>query len=354
MAAAAGGALEAPSLLPAIIGLMALLGCFVCMGLRYGWIHTFGWLLEKLADALHFKILGHGIDFGGPIRYANAVVLNQLEGMAEGFQASAGYFLHAAAYLFAWGLGETAHLAEETLHFGRWLTHIHLPRYVRWAVTALVPPLLIARLAGLVQRYVMPRVAKLIAGAAHDTRVVVERLPIALGRELARDERAIAHLQAQVGAIAGHVPVALPHSYPTPWKLWRGLTRRAARIERRLGRLESLLGVAGFAAIMAKTLGLPDWRCLTRGNVGRLSRALCGLDKALVDLFLLGTAEVMIASDLCSFAQAMTAAAKTAEPLLMDFVNVEQALIHCPSASYPEKLAVPALDLAAPSPVVNL
>jgi hypothetical protein len=70
------------------------------------------------------------------------------------------------------------------------------------------------------------------------------------------------------------------------------------------------------AAAMANVLGLPNWRCLTRGNIGRAARHFCGLDKWLVDLLLLGSVEAFVATDLCEFTHLLGIAAKAQRPRL--------------------------------------
>lgn len=343
-----------PALAYLVIGMAAYLSWASVVGLRYAWAHTFGWVLNQLADLLKFKVLGHGFDWGGPVRAINDTVLNGLAHQAESFQASAGYFFHGAAQLTEWAVQATEDLAAQTLHFGHWITHVHLPRYARWAITALVPPLLAWQVAKYVTKHVLPTVVHIAGEAAHGAKVFAGALAGELSHDLHRAEKLLRALEGQLAAVAGHLPHVHAPSFPTPWKLWRGFTRKAARLERRMARLEALLGVTAFAAMMAKVLGLGSSRCLRSGNLGKLSRWLCGLDSSLIDLLALGAFEAMVVSDLCAFSSAIVKATQVAEPALMGFVDVEDALLGCSSASFPPGVGTPALDLGSAPLVVNL
>jgi len=142
-------------------------------------------------------------------------------------------------------------------------------------------------------------------------------------------------------AAAGALAPTLPRVKPLAWP--RGLTPTAIR--RRLGRVEALLGVTAFAAVMAKVLGVTP-RCLKPGgNVSKFARKLCGLDKWLVDLLLLGSVEAFVALDLCEFAYLLGEAAKLQRPALLELVNVEDALIGCHGSVKPPAYDLPAAAL---------
>jgi hypothetical protein len=137
------------------------------------------------------------------------------------------------------------------------------------------------------------------------------------------------------------VAVPLPHV-----PAWGGRTAKQVRAHaRRLTRLEKLVGVGATALAMSRVLGLPNWRCLTHGNIGRAARHFCGLDKWLVDLLLLGSVEAFVATDMCEFTHLLGIAAKAQRPILMDLVSVEDALIGCKGTTKPQVFALPSADL---------
>lgn len=143
------------------------------------------------------------------------------------------------------------------------------------------------------------------------------------------------------GAAVEAVAVPLPHA-----PAWIGRTARQVRWHaRRLKRLEALLGVTGMAVAMSRVLGLPNWRCLTRGNIGRAARHFCGLDKWLVDLLLLGTVETFIAADLCEFSHLLGIAAKAERPALLELVKVENVLVGCHGTRKPLVFDLPHADV---------
>jgi hypothetical protein len=146
---------------------------------------------------------------------------------------------------------------------------------------------------------------------------------------------------AVTGAATEAVAVPLPHA-----PAWIGRTARQVRWHaRRLKRLEALLGVTGMAVAMARVFGLPNWRCLTRGNIGRAARHFCGLDKWLVDLLLLGSVEAFVATDLCEFTHLLGIAAKAERPMLMELVSVENVLVGCHGTTSPPPFVLPSADL---------
>jgi hypothetical protein len=101
--------------------------------------------------------------------------------------------------------------------------------------------------------------------------------------------------------------------------------------------LEKLFGVLGLTGVVsiALTRLFPWFRC---PNTRALNKFACGLRFDLFQ-FLFGIGiEAMVLADLCAFVGALNFAAREAEPLLLDFVGAEQALLKCPNASFPDRL----------------
>lgn len=282
----AGGALAALTL--GVVGLLAMLGWLWARGSLYAWKYTIGWLFEHLADALDFTIFGHHIGAGGVLRDLDNAVIRRLGSWAATCEHAMGNFFHLAAYVLVWATYETARLATATFHFGEWLVTKYIPRHARAAVGLVFPPAYLARLLYNAIRREYPNFRHLIraAVAAGVGTITLPRLRT-LERELeALREWLWKHKRTAgaLGAIGG--AIAFP---------WTELLPRLKRLEHSLGltharlrRLEALLGAAGFAAVMANALGIPNWRCITRGPLGRVSRLLCGLPSDLLAALLAG------------------------------------------------------------------
>jgi hypothetical protein len=135
--------------------------------------------------------------------------------------------------------------------------------------------------------------------------------------------------------LPGHVHLPIPFG------------QTITQIRKRLRRLEGLLGVTGMAVAMAGVLGLgTNWRCLTRGNIGRVSRALCGLSAhALGDLLGL-LADVIIVADICEVITLLNEGLTVIEGPLADLTSVAGAALCHGDYSAPAKM--PAVTLYLP------
>ena len=109
------------------------------------------------------------------------------------------------------------------------------------------------------------------------------------------------------------------------------------------------------SALVATALGRLGSGWIRCSNVGRLGRRLCGIDTRLLEA-LLGAATIsFVVSDLCEFTHLLSQAAQKVEPLLLDFVKTEDALINCRGATKPPNLPLrasrlPPLQTAAALP----
>lgn len=289
---AAPAAAEVPVLAYLAIGLLALLSWIVLRGLTSAYRATFGWFLQRLAELLPAKHWYFPVDLRGSIRGVDNAMLNTLGFAAAKSEHAAGYFFHGAAVIQEWGWRELRHLAHETEGTLSWLAKVHVPRWAKVAfplvaITALVRDLVRAEI-----KKIRPETVKIVHATTHAATVVITKT---IGVPHLGELRWIhTHWKAiaRAAALAAVAPatVALPGLHVLPrikvLERWEGYTRK------RLRRLEKLLGVTGFAIAMAHVLGLPNWRCLTRGNVGRATRALCGLDEGILGALLLGLAIV--------------------------------------------------------------
>jgi hypothetical protein len=237
---------------------------------------------------------------------------------------------HEVGRLQHWLSHEIWALGRDTFHFGAWAIGTFVPTYVK----AITDPLGLA--------------ARALTKAARAAEGEISHLARTTSIPFAHQWRWISrHWKPFVLAVAlaPTIPLRLPHTLAHLRKEIHGLTKRNLRIQKRLHRLEKLFYVSTMAAVMANVLGLPNWRCLTRGNIGRAARHFCGLDKWLVDLLLLGSVETFVATDLCEFTHLLGIAAKAEQPALLDLVKVENVLIGCHGTVKPLTFKLPPADL---------
>jgi hypothetical protein len=315
--------------LVAVIGLFfAVVGYLAARGLLATWTHSLGFVLQWMGTHLRIRIpLPHirdiHIDVGRPFREADHAIITALQTWAAGAEIEMGFFLHGAGRLAALAAEATDILARETSETFEWLVHRHIPRWVKLAIEAAFPLTWLHKIIAEAIAHAIPAVRKEIHSVTHEV------------------THEVTHIVRRAAPVVLPIPLGLPHIRAQI----RGLTRRNLRITKRLHRLEGLLGVAAMAAAMANVLGLPNWRCLTRGNIGRAARHFCGLDKWLVDLLLLGSVEAFVATDLCEFTHLLGIAAKAQRPALMELVSVENALVGCHGTTSPPLFVLPSADL---------
>jgi hypothetical protein len=345
VAAAAGAAAEVPALTYIAAGLLAALAWIVCLGLAYGYRSTFGWFLERLAELLPAKHWYFPVNLRGAVRGVNHDFLQVLTNAANKSEHAMGYLFHGAAVLQEWATREMLHLAAETLSGLEWLAHVHVPKWAKLAALAAFPPALIARL-------VAHEVAKELPGLIRVTRTTIENPTKVITLKYAipyLGQWRWLHdhwhsLQEAISRTAALAPsVTFPHV--TIFPRIRILERDGAYVHKRLKRIEALLGVTAFAGMMAASLGLPNWRCLTRGNVGRTARALCGIPTHVLNDLLGLLVDFLVITDICQVITLLSEAFAVVEGPLADFAGAAGgALCHG------DFEAAPAVHAPAPTP----
>lgn len=323
----------APEIVLGIALLASLCAYLALRGVLSGWQHTFGLILVGsdghggIAGLLNYSktLLGRhiGFDFGGPIRAANTAIVNTLELRIADAESDIAWTWHKMGQVWQAMAEATNWLAHETTATFDWLTSVHLPKWARYALLPLLLP------------FILPRVIKALLPHLHGSvHTVIKYVTTTL-------PRTIIHTVTKV------VPAAIPGIIAIPGirAEIRGLTRRWARIERRLRKLEAGVGAVAFAAVMANALGLRV-KCLrSGGNVRRVLQHLCGFPKWLVDLLILGTVESFVALDLCDFTDLLITTTEGLRPGLIAFVDVENVLIGCHGNTGPSVLTLPPVSL---------
>lgn len=318
--------------------LLAFLGWIVARGMGYIWKYTIGAFLNVLADMLNIHVWFVHWDIGGPVKAVANDVEKWFMDQAAKNEAAMGYFWHASANTASWMASETVSLARDTLHFGEWLKNVFTPAYVEGAT----------HLWKSITHTTASKVAQVESQVARQAKVVshavtvgvpsaVEHAVRPIDKEIAKHRKA---LGALAGAAAGGLAlpgglVGVEHTIEDVY----GWTRKNLRLHNlRLSRLEKILGAAGFAALLANALGLPNWRCVTRGNLGRVSRALCGLPGNFLNDLLGLIADFFILTNVCAILPWVEAAASDIGVPLVDLLTDATAGLCAGSIGAPQPL----------------
>lgn len=205
-----------------------------------------------------------------------------------------------------------------------WLTHVEIGRQAK----ARDAPIARKAAQGLAASQQALRIAENVAHAKPGTNVNVrvtrvEKVAMPHAEEWAWINNHWLGLKHAISlAAAGVLAPTLPRvkAPAVPW----GLT--PTRIRRILRGLGVPIGLAAFAVSMAAVFRVTP-RCVTSGNIGRAMRGLCRAPTWLLDVFLLTSFEAFTVLDLCQFIAAEVKLAEWLQPLLMDFVDVDEWLI---------------------------
>lgn len=329
LGAVAAPAAPAAVALPILAGLTlaAFLGWALARGLLAAWTHTIGYLLQWLASELKFSIhtiVGTvSLDIGGPFRAADHAVIKALQAWVDGMDSLMGKFWHAMASVAEWTVAEFEAFADATVQGFTWLERVHLPKWAKAALIAAFPEAYIARLViDAVRKY-----------ALHPGKVVQII------------EHTVTHTVVKTIHAAGAIALPTPWAFPRfrRWErdiaAWRHVTGK------RLARLEALLAASGLALAVAKMLGLPNWRCLTKGPIGKVSRALCGMSGAALNDLLGLLADVVILTDICRVITLLEDGLGLIEPALTEFISGASAIACYGDSEAPPVLTGPALSL---------
>lgn len=306
--------------------LVDLLEWILVYALIIVWAWTVGWLLLQIADRLRFRVhipglYTHTFDLGGPFRAVEQAVSVALHAEKVGLDIEIGWtWNQLRAIWHATALAVEA-VARETDATFDWLERVKLPKWAKWIATAALPAGLLAKLIREALGHLWPQILKAVKALEHAIPHTITKI----------------YRLGHAGALTlpkwvSHIPAEI-----------RGLTRRLARIERRLAKLEGLFGVTAMAAAMANVFGLPNWRCLTRGNVGRTARALCGIPSHMLEDLLALVADFAVLSGICRVLPWLEAGvSEVAEPMVVALTEVGAGLCS------------PASSIAPPLPKITL
>jgi hypothetical protein len=322
------------------IGVLFFVSWAISRGLLGAWRVTFGYLLEQLAGILSFSVLHVHVNLGGPLTAIDNKIQGALGAAAAKSEHGMGYFFHAAAKIQLWIVRQFYEMGAEIYDAYHWLRHVHVPNVTTIVRQQALPRALIHRYVdALIQPWIV-KLQRAARAAAHGAEVVItQRIELPhLGewQWLHRHWKALTEViaGAGLGAVAGALPWV--HVFPR----LRSLERWETATKRRLRRVEALLGVSALAAAMANVLGLPNWRCLTRGNVGRTARALCGLPTNVLNDLLGLLLDFALVADICQVVELLNEGLKVIQPELTAFVSVTSGALCHGDYSEPPAVAV--------------
>lgn len=318
--------------MPAALGLVdlgVLLALAFLIALSYAYRYTLGAAIIGISRALgsiriptpigSVRVFGFAAD---ALKKIDDLVMHSLGVGIAAMQATWNEAVSYTATVFHWIGKEIADLAYDT--------------------TSAIEGLAV----GQVKPYISKRLAGMLAVvAALKARVLVlERQTVALAEREARLAKAQA--QAVEHAIAVPGVDAIPKAIPGI--KWLDDAARSTRSQ--LKHLARYLTPAGIIGLVGATtfgaFGLGWLRCK---GVGRVGRSLCGLSSVIEALYA-GTLAAFAVTDLCRFAYGIERVAESIRPLMLEWVDVENALLGCSSASYPRDFTLPK---SSPTPVVD-
>lgn len=143
-----------------------------------------------------------------------------------------------------------------------------------------------------------------------------------------------------VGVLEGELGRVIEWDIPKLRARERWLTKSLDRLWHRIRAGEKVIvstAVVGAVAVALGRLGLGWLRCSSFKSLGR--KIGCGGFAALDDL-LFGAVTALAVTDICEFAAAATVVAEAIEPLLIELVDVENALVGCHGATKPPDLVL--------------
>jgi hypothetical protein len=306
-----------------------LLALAVLIGLRFGYTYTLGKVLLMSAALLNtvviptpfgnIRLLGFAAD---ALLKADHAIMHTLGRGISDMQAAWNEAVSYTAQAVHWIGHEIAALAHDTASA---VEGLHVSSVTN--VYKKVNPGLAAKVGAL---------AALVAALERRVTHVVTREVHAATAKVEAVTHAIA--VPDLGALPRVIPRVKPLEDAASWG--RGEIKRLARYLTPAG-IIGLVGATTFGGF-----GLGWLRCK---GVGRVGRSLCGAS-GLIEALYAGAITAFAVSDLCRFAHGIEKVAESIRPVMLDFVDVEQALFGCSAADYPKDFA---LAPVSPTPVFD-
>lgn len=292
------------------LGIFALFCCFIM--LRYGWVSTFGRLLEGAAlgfDQVHvpFKVLGRGVTIGVPwastiLRGINHQALRLLGAGIQATEYAGHKLLHWTAYVIAQTGRVIGDLADDTYRALQQL----------WRDS--IPALIAARLHPLASKveWLIHRLQHL---EAHPASIVQPVIRI-LDPRVKQLEQRVTQLAHALAATAGNV-AAIPGRVTVP--SLPGIRHGLDAVRDQVGRIVRTLTPAGIIGLVAAGIFALRLGWLKCGNVRRTAEHVCGMDGDLLEGLLAGTLLIFGTVSLVEFAREMESLMGEIQPAVTAF-----------------------------------
>lgn len=332
-----------PEVAPEAEGLAALVvytAYLVAIGLLWVWRSTLGAVLvafSRWAAGVTIKVWKFHVSPLAPLADAtawiDAEVDHALGVAADNTQRAALALFHSAAHVLYWIGDEIGGLAYDVAQRFERTATVTIPSAITRATHVLTQRLAAA------ERMVDHAISATIPAIQHRISSL-DRARQAAEAEAAREAVTLKH----------DVAVVLPHEIAAA-DAWIGRTAKQARAAaRRLANIEALLTVSGVAALVSVALSTLKLNWIKCPALGRIGKNHGCVPWHLLEDMLGGTFVALAATDVCKWSGLITGAAQDARPVLMEFVNVENALVGCHGAVGP-----PALSFSgySPTPVVD-
>lgn len=283
------------------IGLFALLGTMVAVGMQKAWAETLGSFLRHLAKwidvSIHTRIIGTIRPFHSVSRLilaADAQVFNAFGYLILKGEAASAWCFSTAGNIFAWMASEIADLARDVLGFAQRTAVGTIPNEIGKLRRTILDRLHgIDRTLGRIEAQAKAQLKRLQVG--------IDRLDREITRTLHHD---IAAISARVGITS----------------------RQLRRLARRTTALERDLGAAAFAGAVALALARMRLNWIRCGPLGRVANKIGCKGFAQIEQFLAASFEALVVLDLCRFALGAQRLARLIVPQLGAVLLVQNAV----------------------------
>ena len=299
-----------------LVGILGALFAFLAAVLiSSGYRYTLGALLIKLAEALnHVPIVGGTIS--GYVHEIDNYVRQELGQAVLGTQHAWHAVCQWTAYAFNHPAAVLGDVAEATEHAFQFVRHHTIPFLIGVANT----PLGLA--VGLFHKQIAHLLGQVAAILAH---------PIRLIKTVATTVTHLTHTVTHV--VYRTIPATVAHAVAIPWGAIHSLERRETAIEKWIrahrAKVEAV-SVGAVAAIVLSRLGLGWTRC---SNVGKVGKAICGLDTNLLESLLVDALAIASTISIVELAKSCQSFESDVETPLRFFVRELQKINPAPGPS---------------------
>ena len=308
----------------AALGLLALLGTYLAMGMLKAWDETLGTFLRHLAGWINVTVLTRH-PFAGVSRLilaADAQVRNAFSSLALKGESASAWAFTQAGHMFWWTTHEIAQLAEDTLHALERTAVQTIPGAVRKSEAATL-----ARLRGIDQT---------------------------IGRIEAQARAQLKRLQVGIDRLGRDITTVIPKSISAVRSRVDALERYEKTAKRDVAGIKAKFATAAFTALVSGALlrmGLKWIRC---ENVGKVGKGLCKSSSHWLDELLGLATDFLFLANVCQVIPWLEEGfSVVAAPMIEEFGKVGAGL--CNASYKPAKrVAPPSLSLPAASLSLSL